>query len=584
MSNTIIELRQKDAINVDSNGSYECQLSKDVVIEAGDTVLINKVFIDTVTEGDINIPNDLTLTINSGLYFTNWNVVVANGNTWKNADGTTPTSYVTPDFKRFIPYSQVNSGQLTGCSKYTGFQYQLAYSGHWAGFNITYSYLDWQGNLQHLITSVPENGGLYKNKPYVDVFPSTIIAQTGSVKYVSSTSPNVSNGWTQVGAVSAGAVDVDVMTPFTFQTTIILPAGVYSPLQLTSYLTQKLSETNLSPDKFNANSSDSNFLFTIDDFNQGKVSPDGRKQPNGTPYPLPSQTVFISDDGQIATTFPLAANPSLIGTSQIALEVDQNNRVNFQYMHMPMYDATTGTNISVRYLTKGYPTAGGTVYGVSENSGIYFQSLIATDSNGRYVDFWGSQLGFDLNSLCVGTKTVMNKFGTIDTIINLSNPLVSGVNTTVGYYGLDSTIVKGGTWNERNPIPSTSAGLCSTINSTVPINASVTVTELLNKFSHYIIQTDLGFFNNNYIGQKWYRNINGIASKYYSYGSFAFAESDASIQYTHEGSPIYLKSVKVRLLKSDKTIDTNLGNDNTLILQVIKSGQTMVPVAQPKKA
>lgn len=578
-SNIIIELRQQDAINSDANGSYECQLSKDVIIESGDVVTINKIFIDSVKEGDINIPNDLTLTINSGVYFMHWNKY--DGNTWINKNGSTPEDIISPDFKRFIPYSIVDSGSLTNCTKYNGFEYFLTYAGDWQAFNITYSYLDWQGNLQHIITNIPQVGSkIYKNKPYYDYF--NVIAQTGTLKFVSSTNVTT-DGWTKIGGIDGGAVDVDILQPFSFQTNILLPAGVYSPLQLTSFLTQKLSSTNSIQSSSSQNMANSNFLFSIDDFNQGKPSPDGRKNPNGTPFPLASQTPFISDDSTIMTIFPNAVNPQYIGASQIALEVDENNRVNWNYLHFPMYDSTNGTNISVRYLHRNL-NAGSGVYGVAQNSGIYFQSLIAKDSSGRYVDFWSGQLGFDLSTLCVGTTQINNGFNSTNTIINLSNPLVVGVNITDGYYGLDSAVIKGTNFAERVPVPASQDGLCSTINSTININATETITELLNKFSHYILQTDLGFYNNNYISKTWYRNINGIITKYYSYGSYTFAESDAGIQYIHEGAPIYLKSVKIRLLKSDKTLDINLGDDNTVVLQVMKGGEQMQPVTMPKRA
>ena len=62
------------------------------------------------------------------------------------------------------------------------------------------------------------------------------------------------------------------------------------------------------------------------------------------------------------------------------------------------------------------------------------------------------------------------------------------------------------------------------------------------------------------------------------------AESDAAIQYVHSGSPIQLKSVHVRLLKSDKKLDINLGEDNTIIISIIKAGSSLVPINTPKKA
>ena len=578
-SNTMIELRQEDGISIDANGSYECQLSKDIIIESGDIVTVNKIFIDTVKEGDININNDLILTINSGIYFLNWTELT--GNDFKTEDGTSVPTYATPSFKRFIPYVLIDNGELSGCSNYTSFEFLIP-DDRWEGvINITYGYIDWYGNPQHITTTVPPSyPRTYKNAIFTDKF--NIVAQNGSVKYLYSNYTGT-NTWIPKGAQGT-AIDVDVLQPFTFKTDITLPAGVYSPLQLTTYITQQLTKTNLSPNTFNANMSKSNFLFTIDDFNAGKPSPDGRVDGNGDPIILSQQTIFISDDKSISTIFPDAENPLYIGASQIALEVDENNRVNWNYMHTPMYDSVDGANISVRYLVKGL-TNGGSVYGCAQNSGVYFQSLLATDSKtGKAVDFWSGQLGLDLSTLCVGTTQVTNKYGFSD-IISLSNPLIEGVNITNGFYGLDSAIIKGGSWATRQYPPLTTAGLSSTINSTVQINATATITELLNKFSHYILQTDLGFQNNNYIGQKWYRNINGIITKYYSYGSYTFSETDAGIQYIHTGAPIFLKSIKVRLLKSDKTIDGNLGPDNTVILQVIKGGGQIQPsTAMPKRA
>jgi hypothetical protein len=86
------------------------------------------------------------------------------------------------------------------------------------------------------------------------------------------------------------------------------------------------------------------------------------------------------------------------------------------------------------------------------------------------------------------------------------------------------------------------------------------------------LQTDLGFSNNDYIGIDYYKNINGIISKYYSFGSYcASLESEGALQYIHRGNTIQLKSIKIRLLTSSKTLDVNLGQDNTVIFQIIKS-------------
>lgn len=583
-SNIIVELRQQDAITVENNGDYECQLSKDVVIEDGDVVQLTKCFIDTVKESNINITEDLYLTVDSGVYFNNW--LQLTGNFIDNTNQTIAcagTSAASPCFKRFIPYLGIDGGSLPGYSSYSGFQWFINSqgAGYYPAFNMTYSYINYAGVTQHITTTIPENGKLWKNKVVID--PFNIIAKNGSVKFVSSTY-SIAN-WEQQGAIGS-AVATKIYTPFSFTTEIILPAGIYSPQQLSTYISEQLSATKAGKKEDNSQFIDqSNFQFAATDFDNGKDSPDGRLDPTTKiPITLTEQTSFISDDGIYSYKFPTGSN-YIIGTSQIALEYDvDSDKFVLNYTHQPMYDSTTGANISVRFLRTGL-LADGNVVGVSQNGGIYFNSLVARNINGKAVDFFQGFLGFDLNKLCVKTaSTVTDDFG-LTGFINLPNPLVPGVNITDGYYGLDAGILKGITsWYQRQSVPTTQDGFNSTINSTIAIEADKTIDLLLNKFSHYVLMTDLGFQNNNFIGQKWYRNINGIISKYYAYGSYAFAESDAAIQYVHSGAPIQLKSVRVRLLKSDKTIDPNLGDDNTVILQVIKAGSSLPPVSQPKKA
>jgi len=588
-SNIIVELRQQDAIVVNANGDYQCQMSKDITIEAGDVVQLSKAFIDTVKEGNINIVDDLTLTIQNGVYITDWRQL--SGNYIGVQGESIPCNINSPSFSRFIPYLGVDAGGLTGYTNYTGFQYKVNYGGdNEPPFTITYSYLDYMDRPQSLHTTFP--GFTRKvNETYTDVF--NIVAKTNSLKLVSPDPSYFSTyyGTTIIGPIGS-AITTKTYSPFVFTTNIILPKGVYSPNQISTYISEQLSQANQSglPTQ---NMSNSKFLFAITDFDNGRDNPDGAVNPTtGVPIPLTEQTKFISDDGLLSFVFP-TNTPNFIGTSQIALEYDETaDKFNWTYLHQPMFDATTGTNISVRFLRRGFQDLGDVV-GIAENGGIYFNSLTAKNSRGVAVDFWSGLLGFDLDKLCIGTySTISNKYGLTGNIL-LSQPLFNSVNTTTGYFGLDAGVIRGPNWYQRQSVPSSTApstvdlaqsGINSTINTTQAIYASQTLDVLLNKFSHYVLQTDLGFINNNFIGSQFYRNINGIISKYYAYGSYALAESDAAIQYIHSGAPIQLKSVHIRLLKSDKKLDINLGDDNTIILQIIKGGQGLPPVATPKKA
>jgi len=68
------------------------------------------------------------------------------------------------------------------------------------------------------------------------------------------------------------------------------------------------------------------------------------------------------------------------------------------------------------------------------------------------------------------------------------------------------------------------------------------------------------------------KQVQGIISKYYSFnGNYTYGDSSGSIEYTHKGMPIYLHGIKLKILKSDKQVDNNLGDDNTIFFQLIKA-------------
>jgi hypothetical protein len=594
-SNISIECRQANATSIQANGDYETSLSKAITISEGDVVQLSKAFVDTVRESDINIVSDLTLIIKSGVYLTNWyrwnndieNAVVYDGQPYTDS----------PDFRKYIPYVNITADVEIYSLFMTAQFFQNRQSGpNIAPIGLTYEYIDFNNNVAHATFYTPTIiTGVVKTL-LVNMY---IVAKIGSVKLISTTYDLAQAGLT-FEQYNTNPVDGTLAQPFVFRTEVLVPKGVYSPVQLSTYISQQLSKSGLSSNVENQNMTNSKFLFSTGDFDAGKAYPDGQLNPNGTPKLLPEQTSFISSDGEVLLNFNAGTN-FLIGSSQIGLEFDPNsNKFQWTQIHSNMYDATSGTDISVRYLRYNFAETG-RVMGVANNGGIYFSSLTAFDASGKYVPFFENVLGMDLSTLCVNTTpSTETLFNIPNTLYNLSNPLIVGSNITDGYYGLDSSIIRGSvigdppnynnpnTWMFRQNVPFYSGtgtyyeaqdGICSTINSTTAIVASQPIDVLLNKFSHFILQTDFGFSNNDYIGSDYYKNINGVISKYFSYGSYcASLESEGAIQYVHKGADIQLKSIRIRLLTSDKKIDVNLGPDNTVIFQLVKSGSGLAPV------
>ncbi len=54
-NNIIIELRENDAQHKVQNGEYDILLSKQVVLEEGDTVALKSVMIDTIVQSTLKI-------------------------------------------------------------------------------------------------------------------------------------------------------------------------------------------------------------------------------------------------------------------------------------------------------------------------------------------------------------------------------------------------------------------------------------------------------------------------------------------------------------------------------------------------
>jgi hypothetical protein len=324
----------------------------------------------------------------------------------------------------------------------------------------------------------------------------------------------------------------------------------------------------------------SNFLFESSAFDAGNPNPDG------SPGTITIQSPFITSNivnGSVvsATTFKFVLGKKMfVGASQMALEFNaDNNKFNFTYMHTPMYDATNGDTISVRYINK-YLNEANELLAVTTNGGAFFTSMSATDSSGNQVDFWGGKLGFNVGAMCANISPPAELFGDPTSKYYLVENLIPGVNITAGYTGLDTAVIKGkDTWFiGQVPKSDTPAdlqdGISSTLNDTVGILAPTNYTLLVDSFSHYLLQLDINFYNT-FVGVDNWRNLNAIVNKYYNYGNYTFGDPDSALTYTHKGAPLTIKSVKTRILTPDKKLDQGLGADNTVYLTVIKPLQSI---------
>ncbi len=79
-------------------------------------------------------------------------------------------------------------------------------------------------------------------------------------------------------------------------------------------------------------------------------------------------------------------------------------------------------------------------------------------------------------------------------------------------------------------------------------------------------------FKSSFIGMDAYSgSIRSIVSRYYTANNYTSSDSD-SIVYQNRGVPAMLSLLKIRILNPDQSLITNLGENNTVFLRLVKSG------------
>ena len=182
---------------------------------------------------------------------------------------------------------------------------------------------------------------------------------------------------------------------------------------------------------------------------------------------------------------------------------------------------------------------------------------------------------------------------------------VSGRHYTEGYLGLASTtIVKDMPtydtlgWFVAGQIPPAqsepwSKGVGARGCATLPVPLARSLTETSGKtividandgvvsktsslaFGYYLIEVESNFQNNFLTPDSNRRSTMAICSRYYERATYTSATESDSIVYTHRGAPALLSSFSCRILDSDKNIALNLGEDNTVFLQVVKAPKNL---------
>lgn len=157
---------------------------------------------------------------------------------------------------------------------------------------------------------------------------------------------------------------------------------------------------------------------------------------------------------------------------------------------------------------------------------------------------------------------------------------MDGKQKTTGFLGVNSVFDKGKGFQQQVQLPTVStAGEAKSKfvligDDTTQIDAGKSVLSSDNtevSFGYFLVEVQ-GNFTNNFLNQQGnFKHIVSIVSRYYSRDNYTTSSSADSIIYTHSGDPVLLNSFNCRIMNSEKQIAQNIGQDNTVILELVKA-------------
>jgi hypothetical protein len=558
-SNYIIELNQNDTkSSVRGNGDYSVNIDKKTILNEGDSILLNKCFIDTVAQANdvIKITEDTPLSIEFSKYV--WNISGDSLQLNYNNQGANN-----------LPYDSMASPLLvcktTGTPVLQIVEVDLDVDDGGKPFGndtvVTFTYTDFE-NAQRKgqITLV----GL-RTQPLILLYflkvgtTPTILNQAETFK-----AANV-KGLT----FKYQTINDTLYVPVNYTANFTLPAGNYNPVELGSIISDGFQTAVAAGTEYSGSLSDtiqgSNSLFKT--LNTGDVL-----------IPTENTQKALNNNLQdYAYQYNVTANNKVYaGTNQFAFEwLPEYNKFAFSTIHTPLTDSNgnpsfKGAQVTNNNVVPGVPQSSfgnaGKVSLVSSYSGIMFNSLSPTS-------FWEDNLGFKVQDLTSwNTKTYLQQTSDNDLIF----PAWSwkpGTYQTTGQVLLAGLTNKGP--NQITPI--TGADF-QTIYTNISDSTEITAAnQILNarttpQTSYFLIEINSKFKNDFISASENNRNIQAIVSTYYSTNSSTIGNSEDAIVYTHRGSPIELSGFDVRILKDDKTISSDIiNNNNVIFLQVVRA-------------
>jgi hypothetical protein len=400
------------------------------------------------------------------------------------------------------------------------------------------------------------------------------------------------------------------VTPFTkesvipklFTTSIDIEGGAevaYDPTELAETINRKFTEIQKDTITESELTGNNQFLQHV-----GKGQPAANAAFNNF-VPLRSENTQANEYAFVYNTGTTGNEGARwVGSSQVELAFNPTTRkFSFNFLHTPIY-AGGAINVGVVRANQAPNDGDGNpvfkTFPITKNGGLLISSL-----SSKYIDtnevasFWERELGFGLST--PGSKHLSlnylysNPDMVSDTDSGTSHSLnaeplaipifksgiAEGIKTTGGFLGLDSMVQKGASGSANPfyevPVLPTSTGaneIFSTSDAQTEIEAINSVLNSKNSitFGYFLAEVKAQFKGGDLISENANKhNVMAIVSRYYQQDSYTSSSSDAAVIYQHNSpEPVLLNSLKCRILDSDGNLADNIGQDNTIFIEIVK--------------
>ena len=272
-------------------------------------------------------------------------------------------------------------------------------------------------------------------------------------------------------------------------------------------------------------------------------------------------------------------NPLMGGCSNFEIVYDQTTQTfKIPNLHTPYY-ASVG-NPPVSDVGVKFSAPQNTLALDSKRGEIKILSMTTDEAEGN---FWFDKLGFDssiLSSFTMKPRTYFGSFTYEAPNFNYDPINELGISRTDAY--CSGQILLGN--SNFNPNYSLLTGSQSMIptTDTVQIFGSKTINDIIVNDAYFKLVINGISTSNHLHNDEGIELISAIIGKYYSGQSYTNGFSSDGIQYVHRGNPITLSNFNVNILDS-KNKPPNIGNDNSIIIEVNKNIQTTVENTSNKK-